>query len=362
MSKELEMTFQYVKVSGEPYEIGVQMAKQAGDKINRCIDIYADLFASVGVSWVEARQKAYAYIPEIERYDPDILAEMQGMADGLERPLIDIVTLNARSEVIFSAAAVDGCTTISALPPRTSGSTLVAQNWDHYLRLHDVMLIVDIVQKNKPRILMVNEAGLIGKIGMNDAGVGLCFNALGCEGAPGGLPIHCAARGILNSYTIGEAIGAAIQQKSANGVNFHIASKEGVSVCVELANDGYDVMFNHSGAMAHANHFVSPNLLGYVKDRFQERTPDTHIRLGVAQRFLNNHQGEINESVIQELLKNHVNYPDAICRHGESANKPVGKRGNIFETVFSVIMDLNKGTLMVANGPPCETPYVQHKL
>lgn len=355
------MTFQYVKVSGEPYDIGLQMAHQAGSKINRCIELYAELFESVGVAWDEAVERAYDYIPVIEHYDQDLIAEMQGMADGLNRPLVEIVALNARSELIFSAAAMDGCTSLSAIPPKTDGRVYIAQNWDHYLRYHDVMLIAEINQINKPRILMVTEAGMIGKIGFNDSGIGLCFNALSCEGTTGGLPIHVALRGVLNSYTLGEAIGAAIQQKSANAVNLHIASKEGVAVNIEMSNDGYDVMFNHHGTFAHTNHFISPILLAKTKDRFQERTPDTHIRLGVAQRRMNSHKELIKLADVQDILKDHTNFPDAICRHGESTDHPAGKRGNLFETIFSVVTDLSEGVMHVAAGTPCITDYSEYR-
>lgn len=355
------MAFQYVKVGGSPYEIGMQLAQQAGAKINRCIDLYAELFASVGVTWEQAVERAQVYVEAIGSYDPDILAEMQGMADGLQRPLIDIVTLNARSEVIFSAAALDGCTTLSVLPSRSDGHTYVAQNWDHYVRYHDVMLTVEIEQQDKPHILMVTEAGLIGKIGMNDAGLGVCFNALGCEGTPGGLPVHCAVRGALNSRSLGEAIGAAIQQKSANGVNLHVASKEGIAACIELSNDGYDVLFNQEGVLAHANHFISPKLVGQLKDKFPERAPDTYIRLGVARQRLENHDGPITADAISEILRDHKNYPDSICRHAESDPRPVGKRGNIFETVFSIVTDLDEGVMKVASGCPCRTQYESYR-
>jgi isopenicillin-N N-acyltransferase-like protein len=351
------MAFQSVKLSGTPYEIGSQLGRQAGAKVNRCIELYQQVFETVGVSWAEATRRAAAYVPVIEKYDADLIAEMQGIADALDRPLIDIVTLNARSEVMFSAQAVEGCTTISAIPPKTDGKTYIAQNWDHYMRYHDVMLIVEIEQQDKPNILMVTEAGLIGKIGMNDAGIGLCFNALGCEGTPGGLPVHCAIRGVLNSRSIGEAIGAAIQTKAANGVNLHIASKEGVAVDIEMSNDGYDVMFNHEGVFVHTNHFISPNLLRHVKDRFQERTPDSHIRLGVTQRALRNVQGPVTLETLQQVLKDHTNYPDAVCRHAETDPRPVGKRGNIFETVFSIVTDISEGVMYVAAGVPCRTQF-----
>jgi isopenicillin-N N-acyltransferase-like protein len=355
------MTFRRIYLSGSPYEIGTQLGQQAGSEVKRCIELYQQVFESVGVSWAEATRRAEAYVPVIQKYDPDMIKEMQGIADAVDRPLIDIVTLNARSEVMFSAQAVEGCTTISAIPPKADGHTYIAQNWDHYQRYHDVMLIVEIKQADKPRILMVTEAGLIGKIGMNDVGIGLCFNALGCEGTPGGLPVHCAIRGVLNSRSIGEAIGAAIQTKAANGVNLHIASKEGVAVDIEMSNDGHDVMFNHEGTFVHTNHFISPNLLNHVKDRFQERTPDTHIRLGVAQRELRNMEKPVTREAIQDVLRNHINYPDAICRHGESDPRPVGKRGNIFETVFSIVTDLDEGVMHVASGVPCQVPYEAYR-
>jgi len=165
----------------------------------------------------------------------------------------------------------------------------------------------------------------------------------------------------LNSRTLGEATGAAIQTKSANGVNLHIVSKEGIAVDIELANDGYDVMFNHEGVFAHTNHFISSKLLTFVKDRYQERTPDSHIRLGVAQRELRNAQGPITIQTIQNILKDHANYPDSICRHAESDPHPIGKRGAIFETVFSIVANVSDGVMYVADGVPCSTEYVAYR-
>lgn len=354
------MSFQKITLQGSPYEIGLQHGQQAGEKVDRCIELYQNAFANVGISWEEAVGRAAQYVPVIEAYDPDLLAEMQGIADARKRTLIDIVTLNARSEVLFSAQAIDGCTTIAVPPPKSDGGTYIAQNWDHYSPFKDIMVFAEIRQHDKPNILMVTEAGIIGKIGMNDAGIGLCFNALGAEGTPGGLPVHCAIRGILNSRFLGEAIGAAIQTKSANAVNFQIASKEGVSVDIELSNDGRDVMFNHEGILVHTNHFVSPVLLASVKDRFQERTPDSHLRLGVTQRELRRIETPLNPAHIQAVLKNHMNYPDAVCRHGEISGVPAGKRGNLFDTIFSVVIDLSGGVMHVAAGQPCTTPYVAH--
>lgn len=354
------MTLSRIKVKGTPYECGVQMGQQMGDKIIKCVEIYSELFEEKAkISWEKARERASIYLPAIKAYDPDLLDEMQGIADAVELTLLDIVALNARSEVIFSAEAVDGCTSLSVVPSASGGETYLAQNWDHVVKLRECIILLEIEQENKPKILMVTEAGIIGKIGMNEYGLGVCLNALGSEGSIEGLPIHLALRGVLNSRNIGEAIGASIQHKSANAANFHIASKEGVAVNIELANDGYSVMFNE-GTLAHTNHFMDPRLI-YVKDRLQEVLPDTHIRLGVAKQLLGTIKNrKIGISELKHILMNHVNYPDSICRHGESAQLPLGKRGSSLDTIFSVIFELNAGKMHLAFGPPCETEYREY--
>jgi len=343
-----------IRVEGTPYEIGQQFGEQCKEQVLKCIEYYKEIFETVQIPWDTAYERAKEYLPAIEHYDAELIEEMQGIADAVGVPLLSIVTINARSEIMYSAEAMDGCTSISVLPERSDGNVYVAQNWDHYDKFQDVLVLVEIIQKNKPSILMVTEAGIIGKIGINNAGLGVCLNALGSVGKPGGLPVHLALRGILNSRFIGEAIGATIQQKSANAANFHIASHEGISLNIEASNDGYDVIFNETGVMVHTNHFYSKNLT--VDDRGQVLLPDSHVRLGVARKELEKVEG-IDVEVLKKLLSNHIGYPESICRHGESVNLSTGKRGACADTVFSIISDVTNQTIYVANGKPCTVPY-----
>jgi hypothetical protein len=47
----------------------------------------------------------------------------------------------------------------------------------------------------------------------------------------------------------------------------------------------------------------------------------------------------------------HVNYPDSICRHGEKV-----------KTTFSVIINLNTLTMLLAKGNPREVKYNEYQL
>lgn len=52
--------------------------------------------------------------------------EMQGIADGSGRDLLDIVALNVRTEINFGLFS-DGCTSLSW---HTNDHAWLAQNWD----------------------------------------------------------------------------------------------------------------------------------------------------------------------------------------------------------------------------------------
>ena len=60
---------------------------------------------------------------------------------------------------------------------------------------------------------------------------------------------------------------------------------------------------------------------------------------------------------IEEMLRDHVGYPDSICRH-EDALDAEGKR---LGTVFSIIMNLDREEMCFAPGTPCNCPYHLYK-
>lgn len=85
------------------------------------------------ITWDKAYELSKPYSKEIEKYRPELVEEMQGIADGAGLDFNTVLTLNCRSEIMFAKADVaeDACTTIG-MPPEASenGHTLLAQNWD----------------------------------------------------------------------------------------------------------------------------------------------------------------------------------------------------------------------------------------
>lgn len=182
---------QFIKISGTPYERGFQYGSQAKERIFKVIEEYKVLFEKeASISWDKAIKLSEPFRKEIEDYRPDLIDEMQGIADGAGVDLVTILTLNCRSEIMFAKAklAEDACTTIGVLPEASaSGHTYLAQNWDWWAIGEGTTVIVEVEQTPYPKVLIITEAGLVGGKGLNENGIALSLNALSARNGRIGL-------------------------------------------------------------------------------------------------------------------------------------------------------------------------------
>jgi isopenicillin-N N-acyltransferase-like protein len=315
------------------------------------------------MDWKEAKKQSKSFVPYIEEYDADLVEEMKGVADGAEKDFEDIVALNARSEIFFNGKnmdkekVLDGCTSFAATPEATKyGNTLIGQNWDWRGALKKSLIVLSIKQKDKPDIFMITEAGIIGKIGFNSAGLGVCLNALASQNEPIGTPLHILLRGVLNSETLNDAILAAGNAKIACAANFMMAHKEGEALDIEVWPGDFDVLYPTEGFLVHTNHFTSPRNT-HLKDTGKLVFPDTFMRYGRMTNFLRKNKGEIDLNLMKKLYTDHVGFPDGICRHADVKDDP----GLQMETVFSILMDLERKEMYIAPGSPCSHKYELYK-
>ena len=155
---EETLAFPFIEVSGTPRNIGLQYGRKAASRIHHSIEIYRRLFADKGVDWSLARTAATRFAARIEQLFPRIAAEMHALAEGAEVRFEDIVTINARAEILHGSFGktradvddIDGCTGAVALPSSTRESHLIhAQNWDWRDECADTSLVVKIVPDRK---------------------------------------------------------------------------------------------------------------------------------------------------------------------------------------------------------------------
>ena len=354
--------FPHVRVRGPARQRGRQLGEQAAQRVQRSVGIYKGVFRHyAGWEWAQVVEHAARYRPAIQAYAPHYLEEMEGIAEGSGVEEQDVLAINVRTEIMFAAVArkaAQGCTSFVALPEATaSRHTLVGQNWDWKPAMGETVIVLEAEQEEGPDFVTVVEAGLLAKVGMNSAGIGLTTNALVSDldrGDPG-VPYHVILRGILDAETMSDALGAVNRLPRASAANYLIAHREGAAINIEAAPGDHSHVYTdfpgEDGLFAHTNHFTCDRF--NLKDVSLWDGPDSPFRWHRMWKFLRASRGGITPDRLQAYLADHVNYPAGICSHPDPRIEPADR----YATVASVIMDLDTKTLWLADGKPCETPF-----
>jgi isopenicillin-N N-acyltransferase like protein len=356
------MTVPVLRLKGTPREIGRQHGEQVSNLIKDNLRFYMNLWQHMGgVSREKILTDVEAFIPFIERFDADLTEEMRGVAEGSGLEFREIAALNARTELTFSClpntlkeSSTGGCTSFGLLPEVTeSGHVIIGQNWDWRAEAINTSVILQIEQTDKPNIVMHAEAGTIGHRGLNDAGLGVCINYIRSEAdvfRPG-VPFLIKLRGILNSSRMSLALRMLMTYPGPNSMNMVLGHQGGEIVDVENLPNDLLFVYPVDGILTHANHFESPMLP--VRDTGKGTLADTIFRSRRLRRLLEARRGKLNVESIREALSDHFSYPDSICRHPDETCAKMDQ----WQTLTSIILDLNEMTLRYTDGPACTGPY-----
>ena len=248
--------------------------------------------------------------------------------------------MNVRTEIAYGMFS-DGCT---ALSWKTGDASFLAQNWDWEHEQKENLILLRIRQPSKPVIHMITEAGIIGKIGLNSAGVGICLNAIRARGVDfNKLPCHLSLRAALESSSRIEAVLMLERAGVASACHILIADATG-GMGLECSSQDICKLPMREGKVLHTNHFVVEH--PGVVDKMQLK--DSPFRLQRIHDLVKAAETEYlapNVERLDKFLEDEMNYPTAICR-AETDDSTVA-------TLFSIVMDLNEKAAKVRLGRPC---------
>ena len=249
--------------------------------------------------------------------------------------------MNVRTEIAFGLAT-DGCTAVFW----KTDTSFLAQNWDWQEEQQKNLINLNISQEGKPSISMITEAGIIGKIGLNSRGVGVCLNAIRAQGVDfQKLPCHLALRTCLESSSAEEAVAALEKVGVASSCHILVADAES-AIGLECSHVNIVELAMEQGILAHTNHYIKPHHgvedLMMLKDsptRFQR------INQLIREQTERLHEtGTLELEDIRSLLKDEENFPAAICRSRTDDSS--------IATLFNIVMDLKKRRAEVVIGKP----------
>ncbi|MEU8103693.1 C45 family peptidase [Nonomuraea muscovyensis] len=313
------------------------------------LDGYLKLFAAGGTGPGRVRELAERALASTAAWAPALADEIGGIAAGAGLEPWQVAALNARTEILAAARAVgEGeCSTAVVLgggrPPRT------VQTWDWHDQLRDAPLLWAFEPRSGHRVRTFTEIGVLGKIGVNSAGLGVHFNILrhSADHAEAGVPVHAVARRILDeAISLDEATEIARSARTSASTVITVVTLEGVRA-LEICPAGVGVVeAGAGGVLLHTNHFLDDGLA--VGEDLGTERPGTYARLA----HLEERAGELGDpdpTARARAMTAHA--PEAaVCAHPDP-DLPFDQR---WETIAVISLDLPAGALRVHRGRLCQ--------
>ena len=234
-----------VILRGGPEERGALHGDHLREKIEGVVDFYGGY---IGMREADVFVAARHFKKVIEAYSSEYGREIEALADAAGIDPLWIFAVNARSEI--AQFGQNECT--AAFFPSTG---LLGQTWDWFAAAKDLIAVVQIELPGGHTMVMMTEPGIIGKIGLNSAGLGVCLNYLTDPEDRRGLPIHILMRAILDSASLADAQQRIEAAGTGRSGNLLIGAADGDALSIEFRNAANYVLPADGDVYLHTNHY-----------------------------------------------------------------------------------------------------------
>jgi len=293
----------------------------------------------------------------LENFDPQAVELIKGIAAGVSISFEEALMVRVLMELMFFySGQVPGlCTSFAATGKAViSGETFLGQNFDLFDGIPFVLLRIKRAEGMEQLCLVY---GGIFECGLNSAGIGIGFTASSPHRNSGhklNIPIGCYLPKLLRQQTISDALGVLCQ--AARSMLYYNLGSSGVDIVgFESTFDDLNVMQPKRDMLVHSNHYMTERFK--KGDWYGQSNPDSYIRVQRIKRLMELNYGQLTPKLMMDILADHNNYPNSICRHVDET-KPLPQGS----TQASVIMIPAEGTMFVACGNPCQYEFVEYKL
>lgn len=376
--------FPVLDLTGSAFMRGKMTGELARSQVAGSVRCYAALFAACGIDWEKAQHRAAEFHDIVAGCDGGIMEEIEGIALGSGFSVNEILALNCRTEILppsfLSVETVNTdearrknaalglfdlgeCTSVAVTGKRCAdGHTRVAQNWDWigYQRQNVLALRVH-RDEPLPSYLTLTEAGIVAKIGVNEAGVAVGLNILRAtnDRQQLGVPVHIFQRMALDCADVKSVVRLAQSLVFSASSNAILGDASGYVCSLEYSPSGAAPVHADDGVVAHTNHFCDA-ILGQSQAPLTQMLT-TEPRLDCANHHINGWPDHIDNAHLQALLRDEsgIGVTEAEAKYGAICRSPDPSLPLELqvESVLGVIIDCNARDMWVASDLPSKVEF-----
>lgn len=347
-----------IDAAGSPRAIGRAHGEHARHLIRSGLERWREALAASGKDadplW-HALARTAGFRDAVARWTPDLLDEVEGIAEGAGIDPDLVFATNCLDEAWWWHEKGPGCSTV-AVSDR-GAVPVVGQNMDLDTWMDTTQVVLRLHHDDGLEQVVLSRAGMVGLCGANSEGLGLVVNTLDQLAVdPRGVPVAFVMRSVLAQRRLDDVRTVLHRLPHASGQAYTVATPEGVlgfecgaDVVTEYLNDDA-----RPGARWHTNHPLSPVAL----DAAGLRGPDPETgswewASGSSRPRLTRLDHGVGDVATADDLATLLSDSDAgICMY------PGRWREDGF-TFGSIVVEATvPPRIRVAVGPPDRTPYV----
>jgi isopenicillin-N N-acyltransferase like protein len=337
------------RVKGSHREVGIQMGELGADQIRRGVS-RLDGELPEGRSREEQLALARAYRDVTAPALPWLIEELDGCAEGagVEPLALFASTIEEIWYAPYAKTTQGRCSDLVAGPAATAdGHLWVGHNNDLRPEVEPDVVAIEKVVDDEPTILQLGGVPWI-SVGWNQAGLSLTGNELSPNDERVGISRSHQVFEMLRARNLHEMVAYAIRPDRASSYNNVLADRFGDVANVEgSATDVEITHLDERDHLTHTNHDGSERMQPYEGD--PEYAVRSDARFCRARDLLADRPaGTVTPEVLREILSDHENQPDEVCRHPEWGH-PTSK------TVFWCVADVTDGRISYGRGNPCDS-------
>jgi isopenicillin-N N-acyltransferase-like protein len=372
-----------VEASGKPYDMGYSIGSELKDIIKKTVERWFNFLSSIPLKSTKTAQSAGIALPREDalnisgkmmpyaaEYAPDLVEECRGIAKGAGLKFEEIFHINCFLDMYDYVLLPStrwkpwlgrvGCTTVGVSGQATESKkdVIIGQNYDldRPETFQEASTILKLSPDKSPSIVLYTIAGAVGCAGLNSSGIGMVINKLWPSDAGPGVPYCFLVRKALQKDLVSDVLETVTTAKRASGAHFLITNSSGDIFSLEVTATKHEIISPTDGVYAHTNHYLTRELKPF--DTSGPWIGNSLVRLSRIRRYLYENRGKITLEKCREWLKDHVNYPYSICRHG-SEKEPMESGAR---TIASFFFLPKESRVLATYGNPCIQPYEEYSV
>jgi isopenicillin-N N-acyltransferase like protein len=348
------VTVRVVQVTGDPRDRGRQAGEALADLIHASLAFYRFHFERHGLDLEELPRILAPYRFAAERAFPDLVQELDGMAEGADASPWDLFAANAyeelepmMSEARAAGSARDRCT---AFAFTTSDGTFLAHNEQWLAADAGNVAVVASRTGDGPPFVSPTVACFLPAVGLNASPAAQAIMSLSSPDDGVGIPRVLVSRAALQAPAAEGGIALASTPGRAGGYAHLFAFPRGRAFTVETTSARAAVL---ERTRTHTNHYLDPELA----EATGEPGPGSRDRLDRLEHLLRQAPpGSVEDAV--RILADHGPGAQSICLHPDDPGVTSGPGNPDADSVlFSMVCHVEARRLWVAAGHPCQTPF-----